>query len=470
MSNILSIDDTDGSIGYSGSWDPVSSSTAYQSTLHSTTQTGATATFSFNGNMARVFGHVPACDSPSNIVVQFSMDGVASNALSMACTSSPRQDVIYFATPTLSNGSHKLTITNMGTGPFQLDHIEIGSDGSAPPTPVGTASTTSNGASSPTSSALPSGSTSLPSTGPTTLSPLVPAPAMSSGGSSLTPVTGPSTSSSSSPDNATSSSSSSPHLGPIIGAVVGAFVVVIFLGFLFIHCRRRRRSSQPTSRAASQRTIDEEAVLQYKADYEAPSKASSSSDSVMSPDTSMVTQAEKMQELDRANILPDTVRLVTASRDSPTEAARDEDSNTRPMMTQVQPESSRPQLPALSPLLLSNSDSHSHPHSIPNSPTIPSSPRKSNVGSLSSPSKHSKSHRFSIPNPPPTPPPRASLPPIPKTASPILSSPRPSSSIIGWDPSAVTPGHAPRHSNTRRPGVANESLDWRPSVDTGSSS
>ncbi|KAF8904111.1 hypothetical protein CPB84DRAFT_1845502 [Gymnopilus junonius] len=285
------VDDTDPSVVYSGQWTPQRNSDALDQSLHVSTTPGSSASFSFTSTSILVVGAVPPCSNTGAPLTY---------AITLMARPSPRGNgvLLYFDT-TLSDGAHKVTITNSGSGSpaLMLDYFAYGqgsgSGGSAttssPPAGGGGGATTKATTTSTTSPA-PTGNTSSSSSstpaagGSSTTSSA--SQSSSSGGSASTTGTATSSKSSSgtqatalgdttnsnsgsvnglptptsgsssnsgsnsnSNSNGNSSQTPSNHsgshsIGPIIGGVVGAILLILLLLCLFLFMRRRRRKTR----------------------------------------------------------------------------------------------------------------------------------------------------------------------------------------------------------------------------------
>ena len=221
MTSTFDIDDFNTTlIQYNGSWLAMnSSSRQWDSTVHTTGQAGATATFQFRGKnflpvirlylcmiwdidtgfQLMVWGTVAA--GVGNSSVQLTIDGGPPNITSQVSNGSAIYDVVYFETPLLTETYHTAVVTNLGSSTngsseFELDRFSFETTDVtplfAPPTPQ----------TSSQSQSVPSATTASASFA--------------------------------------DSSSKSP-LGIIAGTVIGALVLVIILLSFFLWRRRIRK-------------------------------------------------------------------------------------------------------------------------------------------------------------------------------------------------------------------------------------
>ncbi|KAF8163829.1 hypothetical protein B0H34DRAFT_340696 [Crassisporium funariophilum] len=134
MSN--NADDTDPGFSYSGNWQTLTGSTRqWQGTVHSTTQSGASATFRFVGTAARVYFTVPAGSGSS--MADISLDGVT-RTVSKTSHSDNFYDDLWFDSGLISNTQHTVVVTNRGSDggtPLQFDRIAFDGTIIAPPSP-----------------------------------------------------------------------------------------------------------------------------------------------------------------------------------------------------------------------------------------------------------------------------------------------------------------------------------------------
>lgn len=170
MSNgYIYADDSDPQVAYTGSWTQITRTGPYANSLHSTTQSGASATVHFTGpsfanstlilylpllihfrtdphtayigNLGRVLGSVPACDSSihqESVIVAISLDDVSVGQVTLPCGATNRNSVVFYDSGTLSGGNqlHKLSAVNQlgNCLPFQFDAFAWEVDSGAPST------------------------------------------------------------------------------------------------------------------------------------------------------------------------------------------------------------------------------------------------------------------------------------------------------------------------------------------------
>jgi hypothetical protein len=188
-------DDNDPLVAYSGSWTSITRSGPYENSLHSTTQSGASATVHFTGPslviylllhysslnnhphcigiLGRIFGTVPECSSElDRVSITISLDDTSVKQVTQPCSVGTNQDgFMFYDSGTLPGGNqqHKLVVANQGSFPFQLDMFvwaagpETGSPTTAvaAPTPTGNPSSTTTSGSSIAASHMSASSSTL---------------------------------------------------------------------------------------------------------------------------------------------------------------------------------------------------------------------------------------------------------------------------------------------------------------------
>ncbi|KAF9551396.1 hypothetical protein CPC08DRAFT_792752 [Agrocybe pediades] len=201
-----SIDDLNTTlIEYNGDWQTlIGSSRQWESSVHSTIEPGATATFRFRGYQVWVWGTIPA-GTGSNLI-DIAIDDESPTRITRKSNGSAVFNEPYFESPMLRDTFHKVVITNRGSNAdqnteFMLDRFEF-----------------------ETSEEIPLFAPASSSQSPTSSS------------QTQTPTSSP---------NSTieeSSSGSKTPVGAITGAVIGVLaLLVLILGFLLW---RRRRNAQ----------------------------------------------------------------------------------------------------------------------------------------------------------------------------------------------------------------------------------
>jgi hypothetical protein len=128
-------DDTDYRIVYSGDWTlQAAVSGANQNTLHvsGTSSPSNTITFRFIGTEVRIFFQA----GPSLGTIRLNLDG---NNYDMNQSNASTQ-TYEWVLPSVSNGTHNVTITHLDGGSVNLDYVIVPE---VPPTPTRTATGTS---------------------------------------------------------------------------------------------------------------------------------------------------------------------------------------------------------------------------------------------------------------------------------------------------------------------------------------
>lgn len=130
--NAGSYDDLDNHLVYSGDWTTQSAvSGAYQNTLHVSGTLGNTVTFRFIGQELRVFFQA----GPSLGAIRLNLDGTNYD-MNEANSSTQSYEWVL---PSVTNGTHTVTITHLSGGSVNLDEIIIPE---VPVTPTKTATAT----------------------------------------------------------------------------------------------------------------------------------------------------------------------------------------------------------------------------------------------------------------------------------------------------------------------------------------
>ncbi|KAF9481067.1 hypothetical protein BDN70DRAFT_876804 [Pholiota conissans] len=242
------IDTSDPMWEFGTGWDPT-----YPGFM--TNQTGAKVDFEFEGVSFKWYGFYDATFPFAVSSASYSIDGATPVNFSLNGISAQQTSVqfsqVFFTSPTLSSGTHKVEVVYNGdtkSTPLTVQVVVVQNrTSSSPPSGGGGTGSTISGVATttgvtPTSGASTGASTTPPATqgGGTTI--------ITSGGSVTTVTAGPSGTS----DNATSSGSTSSNTAAIAGgAAGGAAIVLIFLALLFWFCRRKK-----------QRRITDSAALQ----------------------------------------------------------------------------------------------------------------------------------------------------------------------------------------------------------------
>ncbi|KIM45652.1 hypothetical protein M413DRAFT_442302 [Hebeloma cylindrosporum] len=278
-----SIDDNDPQVAYTGSWRSMTNPGSSPSSLHSTTQSGASATVHFTGFTGRVLGTVSPCFAEADQVsVTIVLDDSVVGQVTKSCIGGTNQDgVLFYDSGLLSGGNqqHKLAVVNQGSFPFQLDNFVWagGPETASPTTAVAALTPTGNpsvmrtsGSSIATSQ---SSSVSLDTTdGSSTISislsmvsgiPLAAGADVTARSSmQIVTINGVVTSINAAPSTGSAptgtndihgaSAPSAPPIGLIIGCVIAVLLFIILLIILLFYCIRRRRrrhhtNTQPTS-------------------------------------------------------------------------------------------------------------------------------------------------------------------------------------------------------------------------------
>jgi hypothetical protein len=137
------VDDRDPRIVFSGHWFLNGVSQEYNTSEHGTMSNGATAQFSFNGKYfcdtnikskltfqikgtsIAVYGTVPITDDNGPSVSTYTLDNNSSVMHTAQITTTTQLQTQYYQSGLISDGEHKLTITNSSPKPatYWIDYI-----------------------------------------------------------------------------------------------------------------------------------------------------------------------------------------------------------------------------------------------------------------------------------------------------------------------------------------------------------
>ncbi|KAF8155600.1 hypothetical protein B0H34DRAFT_503066 [Crassisporium funariophilum] len=133
MSVLLIKDDTDSGFEYLGQWNTLSSDSpnVERNTLHSTTEIGASASFTdIQGDAVAVYITVPMCPSTDAVIGRVSIDNGTPEDVRIGCNATAVEDGVAFWSFSKgrlpSSGRHRIVITNQGSVPLQLDSLKFG--------------------------------------------------------------------------------------------------------------------------------------------------------------------------------------------------------------------------------------------------------------------------------------------------------------------------------------------------------
>ncbi|TFK26400.1 hypothetical protein FA15DRAFT_702857 [Coprinopsis marcescibilis] len=128
MATII-IDDVDSRIRYSAGWSRAGSDREFNHTTTTTTSVGATAELAFLGTHIAVYGTISISGQTLPSVSEYSIDGGPPVQFIGTTTVAPglaAYNQIYFESPLLSDGTHTITITNIGEeNPLWLDYFLV---------------------------------------------------------------------------------------------------------------------------------------------------------------------------------------------------------------------------------------------------------------------------------------------------------------------------------------------------------
>ncbi|RDB17743.1 hypothetical protein Hypma_001138 [Hypsizygus marmoreus] len=127
MAAAVTIDDTDPRVSYSPDWQAdIDTHDALNSTTHGAFQPGATAVLSFNGSAVDVYGMIAQNSEETDVVSRYTIDEVdlvTNNNASSTTDNLFRQ--LFFRSPPLDPGPHKLTVTYVDGVSFWLDYFDV---------------------------------------------------------------------------------------------------------------------------------------------------------------------------------------------------------------------------------------------------------------------------------------------------------------------------------------------------------
>ncbi|KAG6826442.1 hypothetical protein H0H92_015769 [Tricholoma furcatifolium] len=251
QSAVIMVQNTDPDVIYGSGWG------ALAGFANETSTVGSQVKFNFIGTGFAWYGFIPNEYPHNEAQASYSIDGGSSTTFTLnglpSANSVTLYNQLFFTTPSLSAGSHSITVTyNGGAGsatPFTLDYILLNN--------VSIPSTSASGASGAGSTAVGGSATGTTSVGGSKPGTSVGATVSgatvggtTTGGASAAGATAPGSAGSTSigtgsldsnPSSSGSSHSSTP-IGAIVGAVVGTLALIAALLFL-LWCRRRRRAT-----------------------------------------------------------------------------------------------------------------------------------------------------------------------------------------------------------------------------------
>ena len=265
------VDDPDPSVSYSGNWQfSTDSLRDYHNTVHLTNTINSKATFTFTGTPFRSYESLPNSTSITGINVMaygdvrasetpqssYSIDGGSLTFFKGAAGVLTEPGTLFYTSPSLSNGQHTLTITNLNdTSTLFIDYFIVVTTGTAS---TGTSSTSSSqvvvipstgtiaqtGSKSVSSTSVSTSVSPSQSNGTRTLSsstvanPVLVGTSASSGGISDPTNT-------SAPDSATARNNSHQRAA-VIGALAAIIILALFI-VVSLWLRHRRRRSELNS-------------------------------------------------------------------------------------------------------------------------------------------------------------------------------------------------------------------------------
>ncbi|KAF8804438.1 hypothetical protein BYT27DRAFT_7143147 [Phlegmacium glaucopus] len=122
------LDDTHNAATYIGQWTPHlgGSSAEWDSSVHSTSQIGATVSFKFRGSVCKVYGTVPK-GSGSKVLMDVTIDGATSPIITRTTGSATKYAVLFYTSGDMdSTAWHTVVITNRGSdADFEFDRAEL---------------------------------------------------------------------------------------------------------------------------------------------------------------------------------------------------------------------------------------------------------------------------------------------------------------------------------------------------------
>ncbi|PPQ74310.1 hypothetical protein CVT24_000562 [Panaeolus cyanescens] len=276
MSTVIRIDNVDPQIIYSGTWTTHPSESGYNHTISLTRRIGNSATLNFigkslalkvakvirfvcksnlkfQGNSVAVVGQLGPHPPNAPAITRYQVDDGDPVTFAPASPSSDLTRMLFYQSPALPFGPHKLVMTNMmDLDWIWFDYFEVTSLDGLPQLPGISSSTgtltipqqtspTSGRSGSSTSQDLVSTTGAQPQAPITTISTLI-LTSISQGLDSFTAGILPSDAPTfvPSPQGDSNSSENSTRTGPIVGAILGS-IAFLGIGIALILCLRRRR-------------------------------------------------------------------------------------------------------------------------------------------------------------------------------------------------------------------------------------
>ncbi|KIJ91276.1 hypothetical protein K443DRAFT_686168 [Laccaria amethystina LaAM-08-1] len=231
MSNVT-LDDRDTSITYStGQWGQAGSTNEFDSTTTWTSLRGATAQVSFNGTSIGVYGTIVQKGLLQDPISSYTVDSNTPVVFTGKSQATIQYKQLFFQSPTLSAGTHTLTITNNVDGDqLFLDFLSV--------VPSDPSSSSASSSSTSSTSSLSTSTSETKSTTSAIITPTVPVTV------TVTQRTSSTAAASSQTGKSVASTSNGGNSGAIVGGVVGGVVLLALFVVAFFFVRQRRRRAE----------------------------------------------------------------------------------------------------------------------------------------------------------------------------------------------------------------------------------
>lgn len=228
---VLIYDDRDAAITYSGAdWSLAGSEREFNSTTSWTATEGATAIVNFTGTTISVYGTIAGGLRARAPRSSYSIDGGTPVEYEAELTRAVQYNVQFFQSPTLSEGTHTLTITNTGddSAQFFLDMFMV----TPLERPLLTTVTQTTTASASTAAAR---TVTVTQSAPSSSLTLPPSSAESD--------------TESNPESSQTGASSKTNTGAIAGGIIGAVAFLLLLAGAFVLWRKRQQKKKKADSA-----------------------------------------------------------------------------------------------------------------------------------------------------------------------------------------------------------------------------
>ncbi|KAF9051338.1 hypothetical protein BJ165DRAFT_1340251 [Panaeolus papilionaceus] len=126
MATVTRVDNVDPRIIYSGTWVTFPNNDAYNNTISLARDIGTTATLNFLGNSVAAFGQLGPNPPNAPATTRYQVDDGDPTTFAPASPSTDLHQLLFYQSPTLPYGSHKLVMTNvMDLDWIWFDYFEV---------------------------------------------------------------------------------------------------------------------------------------------------------------------------------------------------------------------------------------------------------------------------------------------------------------------------------------------------------